>query len=102
MPRYDYYTKITQENDIEIYDVLSLNYQNFTFTTQPTIYLVNSVDVLKPWFISQRFFGTVDYTDLLLQINGVENPLTDMKTDMVLLIPSLQDIKTFLLSNKNF
>ena len=78
MARYDYYAKITQENDIEIYDVLSLNFQNFTFTSQPTIYLVNSVDVLKPWFISQRFFGTVEYTDLLLQINGVENPLTDI------------------------
>lgn len=102
MARYDYYAKITQENDIEIHDVLSLNFQNFTFTSQPIIYLVNSVDVLKPWFISQRFFGTVEYTDLLLQINGVENPLTDMKTDMALLIPSLQDIKTFLLSNKNF
>jgi hypothetical protein len=102
MARYDYYQKINQEGDIEFFDTLSLNFQDFTFTSQPTTYLVDATDVLKPWFISERFFGTVDYTDLLLQINGVVNPLSDMMVDMVFIIPSLDDIKNFILNNKNF
>jgi hypothetical protein len=100
--RYDYYRNLEIQQDLELFDILSVDFSKFTFDSQPQYYIVTSSDVIKPWFISQKFYGTIDYTDMRLPLNGVENPLEDLKPDMVLAIPSTSAMKNFFLNNKNF
>lgn len=92
--RYDLLEKIEEEDDIEIYDLYEINWDELEYSGEIKKHEVIKQETIKPWYISYNEYGTVEYEDLLFLINNVENPL-EMIPGLKLNIPTFQDIQKF-------
>lgn len=99
--RYDwakYSLSITTPTDsvgIQVYDVINIDWSKFAFSTTYTTHTVTSMEVLKPWLISYKYFQSYTYEDIIFWINGIRNPL-ELSVGIVLRIPARTDIQNFL------
>jgi len=80
---------------IFIYDVLNVDWSSFEFTNGYIVYKLTAIDVQRPWMITDRFYGSPQYEDLVYLVNHIENPL-DLVVGQELKIPGVVDIVTFL------
>jgi hypothetical protein len=76
-------------------DFLHNSLSEFTMQYPPTYYRVNGVDLMRPFLISYRHYGTVNFWWIIMLVNGISNPLTGMTAGMTLKIPSKEDIYAF-------
>jgi len=94
MNRTDFFEKVTVD-DTEERDFLRNPLSTFTMNYSPLYYRVNSADVMRPWLISYNCYGVVDFWWLLMFINDIENPFTDLEEGMLLKVPNSIDIYDF-------
>lgn len=87
----------TIEGDVEVPDLLKIDWSTFPFTLGYFTHQVVQHEVLQPYLIAARYFNNVAYEDVLLLINNVINPL-DLFPGMKLKIPNEADIKAFIAS----
>jgi hypothetical protein len=97
--RYKILEKTTTENGIDIYDPTSIKWNKFVFTNSYKKHIISASEIYKPYLISYNYYGSVDYDDIILLINGIDDifnfePGTEIK------IPAIQDIEQFILDNK--
>jgi hypothetical protein len=92
-------TLTTLSDATEISDPCSVDWNQFNITEQTTTYTVTSFDRVKPYYISQLFYGSIEYLDIILLINHVDDPF-NMRIGLQLIIPSVNDINSFILSQK--
>ena len=97
--RYILLKKVVLENGIEIYNPTSVKWTKFEFKQGFKTHILSQVDILKPYMISYAYFGTVDYDDLLLLINGIDD-IFELTPGVEIKIPYIQDIQDFILANK--
>lgn len=74
-------------------DVLSLNFNGFTATQKPYIVEVDASNIEHIWALVYTYYGTSEYDDMVLSLNGIAHKNL-LKEGDVLLIPVLEDIET--------
>ena len=94
MRRTLFYNKITVSG-IEELDFLHNTLSDFKMAYEPTYLRVNDSDIPDPALISYRAYGSVEFWWILLLVNGIENPFTELTAGRILTIPSKLDIYAF-------
>ena len=91
--------KIGDINDITYYDSRSIDWNKFTFPNGYYIHILTSIDILKPYMISYKYFKTTAYEEFILSANHIGN-IFDLRAGIEIRVPKLEDIKSFILENK--
>ena len=94
MRRTLFYKKFTV-NSIEELDFLYNSLSDFKMEYGVKYYRVDESDVPDPWLISYRCYGTVAFWWVLLVVNEIQNPLTEIEAGLVLTVPNVMDIYKF-------
>jgi hypothetical protein len=87
--------KETTHDDIDQLDFAYNGLSGFKATISPAPYRCDESDVMRPDLISFRVYGTVKYWWIIMYVNGIKNPLTEIALGRVLLIPNILDVYTF-------
>jgi hypothetical protein len=75
--------------------IVDLTYPSVRYNYDPTIISAIAVDPqmeMRPDIVSRVAYGTTDFWDLLLKYNGISNPFSIERNDL-LLIPLLEDMR---------
>jgi hypothetical protein len=88
----------TPDGDI-IRDSTSVNWKAFQWTNGYYVHKVSKKETQRPYLISQAYYGTVEYEDIILLLNNIEDSF-EMTAEVEIYIPKLEDIKQFILSNR--
>lgn len=94
MDRCVFYNVVTIDGVDEL-DHLWNPMSEFPTTYRPQYYRVEAADLMRPWRISYKCYGTDGLWWVLLAWNGVDNPLTDLTEGMLLEVPNKLDIYNF-------
>ncbi len=90
---------MSNDDNIEIYDSLSIDWSSFEWTNGYYLHKISKKEILKPTLLSWAYFGTDIYTDIILAINGIID-IWEVVPGADLHIPKLSDLKRFILKNK--
>jgi len=82
-----------------IRDSTSIIWKDFKWTNGYFKHKISKTEIERPYLISQIYYSTVEYWDIILLLNNIEDifeivPLSE------LFIPKLDDIKQFILDNR--
>jgi hypothetical protein len=92
--RTSFYNRSVVDGVDEI-DFLYNNLSKFKLKYQESYYRISEPDILRPDLISYQQYKTVDFWWIIMLINGIRNPLSDLKIGMLIKIPSILDIYDF-------
>ena len=76
-------------------DFLHNSLSEFDMEYSPGYYRVSGIDLMRPYLISYKLYGTVNFWWILMLVNGITNPLCDMEVGQILKIPSKLDVYAF-------
>ena len=82
-----------------VYDPFSLNLSDFKWQNGFQKYVVQEKDVYKFYRVSESFYGTAEYEDIILLINNIEDPF-DLTPGAVIFLPDLTELKSYLLTKQ--
>lgn len=99
MDRCIFFTKLNVDGVNEL-DHLWNGLSGFKMNYKPSYYRVDSSDILRPWLISTKNYGTTEFWWLLMVANNIDNVFTDLKEGMILKIPNRLDMYDFIKRNK--
>ena len=94
MRRTLFYKKFTVDGTEEL-DFLYNSLSQFKITYQPDYYRISEGDIPDPGAISYKVYGTTEFWWVILLVNDIQNPLTDMESGTILQIPNVIDIYDF-------
>lgn len=81
---------------------LSAQYKNLRFLVRPTQrYRITVFDTANAPGIADRVYGDKGYWWVVCQYAGILNPITEFTPGLVLNLPSLADLNTFLTSQQD-
>lgn len=86
-------------NNTIIFDPCSIKWGSFKWTNGWYKHYVSSIEIEKPYLISYKYYGIVDYWDIILLLNNVKD-IFEVVPESIFYIPKLDDLKTFILENK--
>jgi len=92
--RLDFYN-VVEVNGVSELDFLWNSLSDFQMQYAPTYYKVIAGDLMRPDLISFKCYSNVDFWWVILLVNGVQNPLTDLVEGQILTIPNKLDIYNF-------
>lgn len=73
---------------------------DFKMRYTPAYHRVQAQDVIRPWLISKKCYGTDELWWVILAWNGINSPLTELKEGDLLTIPNKIDIFDYQKRNK--
>jgi len=82
-----------------IRDSTTLDISKFKFTNGYYKHVLTQREKERPYKLSSTYYGTVEYENLILLINGVED-VWELPVGTKLQIPRLEDLKTFVQANR--
>ena len=91
MNRCNFYNSVVN-NGIKELDLLDNDLSNFIPSYPVSLYQVTQNDLLSPDLISYKAYGTSDFWWVIMLINGLDNPFTDLQIGMVLTLPDKLDL----------
>ncbi len=94
MDRTVFYETADIGNGLE-YDYLYNSLSKFKLSYPVQYYRVSEEDIMRPDLISYKAYGTVQYWWVIMLVNGIQSPLTDLTVGTLLKIPNGLDIYTF-------
>lgn len=94
MNRTDFFQKVTVDG-VEERDFMVNPLSEFPTSYQPMYYRITEDDVMCPWLTSYKCYGVVDFWWVLLFVNDIENPFTDISSGDLLQVPNRLDIYDF-------
>ena len=94
MKRTDYYNKLTVDGVQEL-DFLWNSISEFKTNYPVKYYRIRDEDAMRPDLISHKMYGNVFFFWIIMIVNNIENPLTDIIPGMLLKIPSVLDVYDF-------
>lgn len=88
-------TIIDETDGIIIRDPSSIKWKDFVWNNGYFKHKISKLEIERPYLLSQTYYGTIDYWDIIFLVNGVEDifeivPLSEI------LIPKIEDIKSFI------
>jgi len=97
--RYKLQNIITEENDITIYNPLSIDWSTFEWNNGYKSHKLTQDEILKTWMISYKYYRTVIYEDIILLLNKIAD-IHEVPVGTEILIPDLAELKSFIIKNK--
>lgn len=94
MKRTKFFKKETVDGIDEL-DFLYNNLSDFTMIYEPTYYRVTDADVPDPGLISYKAYGSVEFFWVILLVNSIEDPFSELTPGLILTIPHKLDIYNF-------
>ena len=94
MNRTNFYHLVTP-GTIDELDFLHNSLSEFSMKYNPTYYRIDATDLMRPDMISYKCYGVTTFWWIIMSVNGVDNPLTDLVEGQLLKIPSKLDIDDF-------
>ena len=94
MKRTLFYQKFTTDG-VEELDFLYNPLSDFKTEYEVKYYRVNDSDVPDPWLISYRCYGTVAFWWILLVVNEIQDPFSELTPGLLLKVPNVLDIYKF-------
>jgi len=94
MKRTDFYTVLFIDGNQEL-DFLWNTLSDFTMKYTPGYYRVNAGDIKRIYRISEKMYGTPQFWWIICLVNDIENPLLDVASGDLLIIPNVLDIYAF-------
>ena len=85
--------------EMEIYDVLSVNWAKFRFDGDELLYELTQEDVNRPDILSIKQYGTVDYQNIIFLINNIGD-LLNLTIGEKIRLPKIQNIRQFMYNNR--
>lgn len=96
MNRLSFYNKVWNDDEkVFEFDFLWSNMNKFEMLYEPGYYRVSSTDFMRPDLISHKLYGTTDYWWVICLVNGIDNPLEDIKLGTILKAPTKLDLYNF-------
>ena len=68
------YKELSTDNDVIIYDPTTVKWTSFEWAEGYFDHIVKKTDILKSYYISYFYYGTVEYTDIILLLNNIADP----------------------------
>jgi hypothetical protein len=101
MDTYAYNTLLEKGNElnVEIYDPFSFQTSDFQWKEGFTTHIVNQWDIFKPYRISRLYYRTIEYTDIILTLNNIQDPF-ELRPGFELYVPNLRELRQYLLLKK--
>lgn len=101
MSRYFYMSLLESNNPVEVnvYDPLSLDFSDFPWKNGWEEYRVQDADIRKFYRVSQMYYGTPEYEDILLLINNIADPF-ELIPGTIVFIPEFNELKSYLLKKR--
>jgi hypothetical protein len=94
MDRTQFYTTVTVDG-IDEKDFLWNPLSGFVMHYQPMQYRVTTADLAVPDSISYNCYGQEDFWWIILLVNNISDPFTELVAGQILLIPNRLDIYDF-------
>lgn len=94
MNRINFYNIETVDTVNEL-DFMHNSLSEFSMQYPSGYYRVTGVDLMRPFLISYKHYGTVNFWWIIMLVNGINNPLTDLEVGQILQIPNKLDIYAF-------
>lgn len=82
-------------NNLVIRDPLSIDWASFPWDNGYTTHIISSVEIIKPYKISLAYYSSVDYEDVILLLNKIEN-IFDVSPEKEIWIPDFTELKKWL------
>lgn len=79
-------------------DVMTFPINKFVYSEIPVKVAITSVDIARFDLFCYRYYGTCDYTDLLLWLNN-KSTVHELETGEELTLPTANDINKFYITN---
>jgi len=89
------YDILDDKENIIIYDPTQINWNKFIFKRGYFEHYITQKDIERIDLLSFNYYGNVDYWDIILLINNIDN-IFSVRTGSIIKIPHLQDIKDFI------
>ena len=101
MSRYGYMDLLESDNSVgvNIYDPLSLDFSDFPWLNGWSEYAVTMADIRKFYRVSNSFYETPDYSDILLTINNIADPW-ELTPGTIIYIPNKAELDSYLLKKR--
>ena len=87
------------EKNVTLYNSTSISWLSFSWTNGYYLHKVTSDEILRPYLISFKYYGTVDYEDEIMLLNQIADPFS-LIPGAEIKIPKLDDLKKFILNNR--
>lgn len=81
-----------------IYDPTTINWTSFDWSEGYSVHKITYNEIIKPYLISYTYFNTVDYEDILMFLNNIDDPWA-LVPGSELWIPTIGELKNFLSLN---
>jgi hypothetical protein len=93
--RTNFYNIVTV-NGTQEFDYLQNNLSFFNMTYPVSYYQVTDADLMRPDMISYKNYnGSIDYWWIIMYVNDIDNPFSDLISGNILTIPNILDIINF-------
>lgn len=86
-------------NNIQVYDPLTVDWSKFQWKNGFYIHKITIKEIEKPYLISYAYYKNIEYEDIILLVNNIQN-VWEVVPGKELKIPKIDDIKNFILLNK--
>jgi hypothetical protein len=94
--RYTVESILSTADNLTIYDPTSIDWTKFDWSNGFYKYTLSKFDILKPYYVSYKFYGSVDYEDIILLLNGIADPF-ELQPGIEINVPKKEDIDSFIL-----
>jgi hypothetical protein len=94
MNRTKFYNSVVVDGITEL-DFLHNPLSSMELRYEPTYYRTTDTDVMRPDLISYKCYGSVDFWWVLMLVNDIDNPLLDLVSGTILIVPNLLDVYDF-------
>lgn len=85
----------TTTDNLVIRNPSSIDWTSFPWNEGYTIHKISAIEIIKPYKISLQYYQTVDYEDIILLLNRIEN-IYEVVPEKELWIPNINELKTWL------
>jgi hypothetical protein len=99
MARETIQTTLTELDGEPIQDPTSVNWRSFNYPNGFKTHYIEIDETLRPYRVSERFYDTPEYIDMILFINNIDDPI-NIVPGTELKIPLLNDLLEFILETK--
>lgn len=76
-------------------EMVTNNFNRFTFRFPYTLYTVKEVDIQRPDLISMKNYNRQDYWWFLMKYNGIDDVWNELFSGQVIKIPDVRDINDY-------
>lgn len=90
---------LDETDNIVIKDPTSIQWESFPWTNGYYKHYISKTEIERPYMISYTYYGSVEYWDIILILNNIED-IFEVVPYSELYLPKLVDIKQFILDNR--